>query len=140
MFISLLLDQTTSTSFTWFDVSPLNAQGFHSSLPLCQPKSSPNPGTAILSESCLYPLWGQISMPKGAASHMAVSVVAEAGKGLGKRMWQTQPRWSCSCMTSVTLMAWGVRPRRLLLLLPVPCAMSVAKLWHSQGPSISQRD
>lgn len=48
-------------------------------------QSLPNPGTAILSESCLHPSWGQISMPKDAA---AVSTVAEAGKGLGNRMWQ----------------------------------------------------
>lgn len=51
--------------------TPLNAQGFHSSLPLCQPKSSPSPGIAILSESCPCPSWEQISMPKDAASHMA---------------------------------------------------------------------
>lgn len=44
-------------------------------------------------------------MPKDDAAHMAVSVVAEAGKGLGKRKWQTQPRCRCSYTRSVTLMA-----------------------------------
>lgn len=106
MFISPPFDLATSISSIWVIVFPpprmLRALVL---VPLCQPKSSPNLGTAALSEPSPYSLWGQTPLHKGAVSHVAASLVAEARKGLGKRMRQTQLKRSRSCMKSVTLTA-----------------------------------
>lgn len=85
MFISLLLDQTTSTSLIWFALSPPCGM-LRAFIPLshfvsqrvCPIQAPP------FSLSHVCGLWGQISMPKDDAAHVAVSVVAEAGKGSGK--------------------------------------------------------